>query len=164
MSKEAETIELYSHFGYRVMDARTIGTYVTINFDRAYAGEDAEFLAYMEKDYRTINNKVPVAAIVWYAIGLGLAIVYAMFQALTIWLIFALITSIICFGIGTFFMVSFITISINRRKLINEIFKRCDRFQGLLIDYPLTKNIEAPSELTGQIKRLIPEILNNNAK
>ena len=67
--------------------------------------------------------------------------------------------SIILYGVGLFFVAILIAMKVYKKRIVKELFLKGDRYQGLVRDYPLSKNIEPTSELAGMIKRNIKDLI-----
>ena len=63
----------------------------------------------------------------------------------------------------TFFLLAiFISVKAYRKRIVEELFLKGDRYQGIIRDYPISRNIEPASELTGILKRNIDEIFDED--
>lgn len=151
----------YKHFGYKLINMNQQGSGAVLEFDQEL-GENEAALLKLEKEYKKIDRKFPTGVLVWVILGIAglfLPMLFKSIEILAPYSDFTIIFSISCFGIALFLAIIFVTILINKNKIINRIYLRADRLCGNIKDLPLKQNIAPASEFTGNIKRNIKNLL-----
>ena len=146
--------ENYCHFGFKVAkkqpSERDDNVSITLirDKDMSYIKD----LYRLEKIYKMTNNKLPLSAIIPGLLGIILLILYFAFPKVLFNFVF-LIFSIIAFGVAFFFLIVYLSIILNKKKILEAIFEEGDRLSGVKKTEPLTINIEKDTEMTGILEK-----------
>jgi uncharacterized protein YacL len=142
--KQEKYINTMKHFGYEVVATSARGNKVSISLKREETIPNYHKVKKLEKLYNRLS-RFPVSAIVIGIIG-GLFILPAIFLDKHSWhLYFSIISAILAF-ISFFVLFVGITLLINSKKMIYEIFEQGDVFLGIkkVAPYPENVNIKSP--------------------
>ena len=167
VEKANEKAEFYMHFGYVLQETRPGNDGLLVLVFQRRLDKNANQLAKYEKDYKRLDRKVPVGAIIWAILGFAFVVLYfalTKMENIKPYAGFGIPLFIICFAIAIFLLIIFFVVIFNKGKIQKRILLNCDRLQGIIKEVPLQEFIEPMGEQTGLIARNIDSIVPRNVR
>ena len=159
LSQKDQKIEEMAHFGYRAITILDGSRNSTITFARDI-GNDDKTLINLEKEYKSVSKPFPTAGFFLFVLAVAFLGVYLFLNKIhPIINLASLLLAIVLFGLSLFFVAIFIVTKFYRKRIVEKIFIRGDRYQGIIRDIPSTNNICPVNEMSGLIAKNIDNFI-----
>ena len=139
--KAEEVKTFYMQFGWELQEEEEMGDTVKLVFKRDRYRPDFWRLYRMEKEIKKVKRPIPIAMIVWLLLGTACMVCYFVLKSTVPLANLFWVGVTFCYSIALFYIIMFITLAINKKKILAKTCEYGGYISGSQPNVPFEINV-----------------------